>query len=133
MVPQTTSLISATKRENKHQTVLDSDDRFETACKVAAGTSILRKSLQALLPGSVSTAVLLDVMGYDGFPSLAALEDQLKRKHIGLDSRLVLPALPSPSPYPSLFPGEFRSQPASFVRNSCSRRCGRRLVQQDWK
>ena len=40
----------------------------------AGGTSIIHKSLQAFLPASVATTVLVDIHGYDGFPAIAALE-----------------------------------------------------------
>jgi len=44
------------------------------ALEVCGGTSIIHKSLQAFLPQSVATTVVIDMHGYDGFPALAALE-----------------------------------------------------------
>lgn len=42
--------------------------------KVAGGTSILHKTIQAFLPPSVGTVLMVDLHGYDGFPALMALE-----------------------------------------------------------
>lgn len=42
--------------------------------KVAGGTSILPKTIQAFLPPSVGTVLMVDLHGYDGFPALMALE-----------------------------------------------------------
>ena len=43
-------------------------------CEVAGGTSIIHKTLQAFLPATVGTVLLVDMHGYDGCPALAALE-----------------------------------------------------------
>ena len=42
--------------------------------KVAGGCDFVRKTLTSLVPDSVKTTVLVDLLGYDGFPALAALE-----------------------------------------------------------
>ena len=43
--------------------------------QVAAGTDIVKKTLDAFGVPTVATTVLLDVHGYDAFPSLCALEE----------------------------------------------------------
>ncbi|CAK9101906.1 Uncharacterized protein SCF082_LOCUS47637 [Durusdinium trenchii] len=43
--------------------------------QVAAGTSMIHRSLESFMPSTVSTIVLLDLHGYDAFPALAALEE----------------------------------------------------------
>ncbi|CAL1142471.1 unnamed protein product [Cladocopium goreaui] len=43
--------------------------------EAAGGTSIIHKSLQAFLPASVATTVLVDIHGYDGFPAIACAEE----------------------------------------------------------
>ncbi|CAJ1448824.1 unnamed protein product [Effrenium voratum] len=43
--------------------------------QVAAGTDIVKKTLDAFSVPTVATTVLLDVHGYDAFPSLCALEE----------------------------------------------------------
>lgn len=48
---------------------------LSTEAKVAAGTDIVKQSLRAFLPPSMSTVMLVDLMSYDAFPALAALED----------------------------------------------------------
>lgn len=42
--------------------------------QVAGGTDIVRATLREFLPASVNTCILLDILAYDGFPALAALE-----------------------------------------------------------
>ncbi|CAL1131960.1 unnamed protein product [Cladocopium goreaui] len=43
--------------------------------QVAGGTDLVRKALSALAPQSMSTLVLVDVLANDGWPALAALEE----------------------------------------------------------
>ena len=43
--------------------------------KVAGGTDFVRATLKALLPASVQTCMVLDLVSYDGWAALAALED----------------------------------------------------------
>lgn len=50
---------------------------LSTEAKVAAGTDIVKQSLRAFVPPSMSTVMLVDLMSYDAFPALAALEDSL--------------------------------------------------------
>ena len=44
------------------------------AAKVAGGTHILKQLLQAFRPQSMTTTMLIDLVNYDSFPALAALE-----------------------------------------------------------
>ena len=43
--------------------------------KVAGGASFVQRSLAAAQPSTVSTTVLVDLHGYDGWPALAVLQD----------------------------------------------------------
>ena len=51
------------------------------ATKVAAGTDIVKKSLESFAVPSVSTTILLDGAAYDAFPALATLEDSWTLKN----------------------------------------------------
>ena len=42
--------------------------------KVAGGCDFVRKTVATFLPETASTTVLLDLLGYDAFPAMAALE-----------------------------------------------------------
>ncbi len=42
--------------------------------KVAAGTDMIKQSLRTFVPMSMATVMLIDLISYDGFPALAALE-----------------------------------------------------------
>ena len=44
-------------------------------CKVAAGTHIVTESLNAFKTPTMKTLLLVDMLTYDSFPALAALED----------------------------------------------------------
>lgn len=50
---------------------------LSTEAKVAAGTDIVKASLRAFVPQSMATVMLVDLVSYDAFPALAALEDSL--------------------------------------------------------
>jgi len=50
---------------------------LSTEAKVAAGTDIVKASLRAFVPQSMATIMLVDLVSYDAFPALAALEDSL--------------------------------------------------------
>ena len=43
--------------------------------KVAAGTDIIKATLNSFCPATMSTRMILDLVTYDAFPALAALED----------------------------------------------------------
>lgn len=43
--------------------------------QVAAGTDIVKASLRAFVPQSMATIMLVDLVSYDAFPALAALEE----------------------------------------------------------
>lgn len=43
--------------------------------EVAAGTDIIKRSMADFLPSTVATTMMIDLLAYDNFPALAALED----------------------------------------------------------
>lgn len=43
--------------------------------KVAGGVSFVQRSLAAAKPSTVSSTMLVDLHGYDGWPGLAVLQD----------------------------------------------------------
>lgn len=47
---------------------------WHTAHQVAGGCDFVRRTLASFLPESSSTCVLIDLLGYDAWPALAALE-----------------------------------------------------------
>ena len=42
--------------------------------KVAGGTDIIKQSLRTFVPTSMATMMVVDLISYDGFPAMAALE-----------------------------------------------------------
>lgn len=42
--------------------------------KVAGGTDIIKQSLRTFVPTSMATVMVVDLISYDGFPAMAALE-----------------------------------------------------------
>lgn len=42
--------------------------------QVSGGCDFVRKTVHAFMPETVSTTIMVDLLGYDGFPALAALE-----------------------------------------------------------
>ena len=42
--------------------------------KVAGGSDIIKQSLRTFVPTSMATVMLVDLISYDGFPAMAALE-----------------------------------------------------------
>ena len=52
--------------------------------KVAGGTDFVRSTLKAFVPATMQTVMMIDLLTYDAFPALAALEDIISYKYVTL-------------------------------------------------
>ena len=52
--------------------------------KVAGGTDFVRSTLKAFVPATMHTVMMIDLLTYDAFPALAALEDIISYKYVTL-------------------------------------------------